>query len=67
MSSLNWQQSSYCAEGGSCLALTPSPGGESILLRESEHPEAVLSTTPGPLGAFIRAVHTADQPVGTSR
>lgn len=49
-----WRQSSYCQESASCVNVA---AGESstIMLRESEHPATVLSTTRAHLRAFIRA------------
>ncbi|MGW2325274.1 DUF397 domain-containing protein [Streptomyces sp. NPDC001700] len=60
-----WRQSSYCQESASCVNVAAGERG-TIILRESEQPEAILSTTRAPLRAFIRAAkvgqfdHVAD-------
>ncbi|MDJ1134843.1 DUF397 domain-containing protein [Streptomyces iconiensis] len=56
---LNWQKSSFCAEGNNCLEVTaPSPhlAGPhlAIRLRESAAPGVVLTTTPARLAALLR-------------
>ncbi|WP_324618138.1 DUF397 domain-containing protein [Streptomyces sp. RTd22] len=40
-------------EANACVELATSPAG--VHLRESDDPGELLTTTPGPLGAFIRA------------
>ncbi|MGY0058143.1 DUF397 domain-containing protein [Streptomyces sp. LZ34] len=54
MSTLDWQKSSYCAEGSNCLNLAVTPD-RTIRLRESEDPHITVTTTPARLGTFIRA------------
>lgn len=54
MFACRWQKSSYSVEGSNCLYVA---AGEldTIMLRESEQPEVVLSTTRARLRTFIRA------------
>ncbi|MBA6437859.1 DUF397 domain-containing protein [Streptomyces asiaticus] len=54
MDPVSWRQSSYCQESASCVNVAAGER-ETIMLRESEHPEVVLSTTRARLRAFIRA------------
>lgn len=55
-SSLQWQKSSFSGAGGeNCIELAAAVGG-AILLRESEAPAVVLSTTPARLAAFLDAL-----------
>ncbi|GGV55462.1 hypothetical protein GCM10010277_55890 [Streptomyces longisporoflavus] len=58
MPSLNWQKSSY--SGGpesNCLYIATAPDG-TIRLRESDAPDTVLTTTPGPLAALLETLST---------
>ncbi|MEU0838421.1 DUF397 domain-containing protein [Streptomyces sp. NPDC005962] len=61
----SWRQSSYCQESASCVNVADGERG-TIMLRESEQPETVLSTTRTRLRSFIRAAkagqfdHVAD-------
>ncbi|MFD9326660.1 DUF397 domain-containing protein [Streptomyces sp. NPDC060065] len=52
MTELNWQKSTYSEEASSCVYLATTPAG-TILLRESDEPETVLSTGPRQLDALI--------------
>ncbi|MGV9850895.1 DUF397 domain-containing protein [Streptomyces sp. NPDC003442] len=54
MKMVDWRQSSYCQEGASCVNVAAGEHN-TILLRESEHPEVILSTTRTRLRTFIRA------------
>ncbi|MGW4079816.1 DUF397 domain-containing protein [Streptomyces asiaticus] len=54
MNMVDWRQSSYCQEGASCVNVAAGER-ETIMLRESEHPEVILSTTRTRLRTFIRA------------
>ncbi|RNG26979.1 DUF397 domain-containing protein [Streptomyces botrytidirepellens] len=54
MSERHWRKSSYSVEGSNCLFVGVGKR-DAIVLRESEHPEVLLSTTRAPLRAFIRA------------
>ncbi|MFJ8021073.1 DUF397 domain-containing protein [Streptomyces sp. NPDC096311] len=49
---LNWQKSTYSEEASSCVYLATTPTG-TILLRESDEPETILTTGPDQLGALI--------------
>lgn len=65
MNVISWRQSSYCQESASCVNVAAGER-DTVVLRESEHPEVMLSTTRAPLRAFIRAAkagqfdHVAD-------
>ncbi|MFF9777738.1 DUF397 domain-containing protein [Streptomyces sp. NPDC013978] len=50
---LHWQKSTFSGGigGDDCVELAPTP--TSIRLRESDHPTAVLTTTPTPLHALL--------------
>jgi hypothetical protein len=50
----HWQKSTYSQEASACVYLATAPGG-TILLRESDEPEAILTTGPRQLGALISA------------
>ncbi|ADI10349.1 hypothetical protein SBI_07229 [Streptomyces bingchenggensis BCW-1] len=56
MSDIQWQKSSYSADGpgNNCVELARTP--DSILLRESDEPHAVITTTPAALRALTHAV-----------
>ncbi|MGW5445609.1 DUF397 domain-containing protein [Streptomyces asiaticus] len=51
-----WRKSSFSGNGedNHCVELLPVDG--KIKLRESDTPADILTTTPGRLGTFIRAV-----------
>ncbi|MFI8991286.1 DUF397 domain-containing protein [Streptomyces antimycoticus] len=53
---VTWRKSSFSGHGedNHCVELA-SAGGE-IRIRESDTPADILTTTPGRLGTFIRAV-----------
>ncbi|MFF4017572.1 DUF397 domain-containing protein [Streptomyces sp. NPDC001843] len=57
MTELNWQKSTYSEEASSCVYLATTPTG-SILLRESDSPETILTTGPRQLAALIAALHS---------
>lgn len=65
MSERHWRKSSYSVEGSNCLYVAAREH-RTIMLRESEQPETVLSTNRTRLRAFIRAAkagqfdHVAD-------
>ncbi|MFI7500301.1 DUF397 domain-containing protein [Streptomyces sp. NPDC049687] len=52
MTELNWQKSTYSEEGSSCVYLATTPTG-TILLRESDTPTTILTTTPRQISALI--------------
>jgi hypothetical protein len=49
---LNWQKSTYSESGSSCVYVATTPTG-TILLRENDTPETVLTTSPHQLQALI--------------
>ncbi|MFH8463827.1 DUF397 domain-containing protein [Streptomyces sp. NPDC017991] len=52
-----WQKSTYSEEASSCVYVaTPSAG--TILLRESDDPETILTTSPPQLAALISTLRT---------
>lgn len=66
MTEPTWQKSTYSEEGSACVYLSTTPTG-TILLRESDAPETVLTTGPHQLGALIatlRADHHAFSSLG---
>ncbi|MCG0284985.1 DUF397 domain-containing protein [Streptomyces sp. PSAA01] len=54
MSECRWQKSSYSVEGSNCLYIAAGEH-EAIMLRESDRPEVILTTTRPRLRNFIRA------------
>ena len=52
MTELNWQKSTYSEEASSCVYLATTPAG-TILLRESDEPETVLTIGSRQLHALI--------------
>jgi hypothetical protein len=48
---IQWRKSSYSEQSGNCLELAVV-GGQ-ILVRESDEPGVVVSTTPAKLAAFL--------------
>jgi uncharacterized protein DUF397 len=52
---LIWQKSTYSQEQGDCVELAATAGG-SVLIRESDEPGVVLSTTPSSLARFLQAI-----------
>lgn len=54
--SLNWQKSSFSGggDGNSCIELAAVTG--SFLLRESEDPKIIVTTTSTPLAQLLQAV-----------
>ncbi|WP_413807064.1 DUF397 domain-containing protein [Streptomyces sp. OE57] len=55
MSECRWQKSSYSVEGSNCLYIAAGER-EAIMLRESDRPGVILTTTRTRLRIFIRAV-----------
>ncbi|GGS04773.1 hypothetical protein GCM10010269_49660 [Streptomyces humidus] len=55
MTDQNWQKSTYSEEGSACIYLAATPTG-TILLRESDEPETIVTTGPNQLGALISAL-----------
>ena len=58
--SLTWQKSSFSGGGeeNACVELATSPAG--VHLRESDDPGELLTTAPGPLGAFLHAAKAGE-------
>ncbi|RSO08193.1 DUF397 domain-containing protein [Streptomyces sp. WAC 06783] len=54
MSQKDWQISTHCQAGNSCVGVRRS--GEAVAMRESIHPSEVMVTTPESLRAFIASV-----------
>ncbi|NJP42338.1 DUF397 domain-containing protein [Actinacidiphila epipremni] len=52
---LSWQKSTYSGEEGDCVELAVAKGG-AVLIRESDEPGVVLSTTPSALARFLHAI-----------
>ncbi|MFJ8020368.1 DUF397 domain-containing protein [Streptomyces sp. NPDC096311] len=55
MPELHWQKSTYSEEGSSCVYLATTPGG-TILLRESDEPDTILTVDPRQLATLITAL-----------
>jgi hypothetical protein len=55
--SLVWQKSTYSQEQGECVELAADGGA--VLLRESDDPSVVLTTTPKALARFIQGIKVA--------
>jgi hypothetical protein len=57
-----WQKSSFSGSdaGQECVELAVAARGGTILLRESDTPDAVVTTTPAALRALIRAVRAGE-------
>ncbi|GAA3807108.1 DUF397 domain-containing protein [Streptomyces phyllanthi] len=57
MPPFTWQKSTFSPDGSDCVYVaTPHDG--TILLRESDEPEAILSTGPRQLQALITSVRS---------
>jgi hypothetical protein len=52
VSELHWQKSTYSQEASACIYLTAT-STDTILLRESDEPENILTTGTRPLAALI--------------
>ncbi|NGO41984.1 DUF397 domain-containing protein [Streptomyces ureilyticus] len=55
MSALDWQKSSFSGDQANCLYVAATPTG-TVHLRESDTPDAVLTTTPTTLATLIRTL-----------
>lgn len=63
MAQLDWQKSSYSEDQANCLYIAPAPDG-TLRLRESDAPETILATTPGPLAALLTCLSREGLPRG---
>jgi hypothetical protein len=52
MPKLDWQKSTYSQDASACVHLAATPTG-TILIRESDEPETILTTGPRPLASLI--------------
>ncbi|WP_369233803.1 DUF397 domain-containing protein [Streptomyces sp. R21] len=52
MTDHTWQKSTYSEEGSACVYVATTPAG-TILLRESDEPETILTTAQPQLAALI--------------
>lgn len=52
---LSWQKSTYSNETGNCVELAATARG-AVLIRESDEPGVVLSTTPTALARFLQSI-----------
>ncbi|MEV2212771.1 DUF397 domain-containing protein [Streptomyces sp. NPDC050997] len=55
-----WQKSTYSEEGSACVYLATTPTG-TILLRESDEPETILTIGPRELHALITTIRPRHQ------
>lgn len=51
---LTWQKSTYSQEHGECVELTAQGGA--VLLRESDNPTVILTTTRQDLARFLHVI-----------
>nr|WSY52783.1 DUF397 domain-containing protein [Streptomyces sp. NBC_00886] len=56
MTTLAWQKSSFSGDQANCLYLAASHPTGPLHLRESDTPDAMLTTTPTALAALIRTL-----------
>ena len=58
--STSWQKSSYSGggDGSDCIELATQDGA--VLLRESDDPDVVVTTTPAKLRAFVLGVKAGE-------
>jgi hypothetical protein len=55
MQTTNWQKSTFSGDSSNCVYVADATP-RTILLRESDEPDVILSTAPTALRALIRAV-----------
>lgn len=60
MTEHHWQKSSYSESASSCVYLATTPTG-TILLRESDEPETILTTGPRQLRTLITTLKNPRQ------
>ncbi|MFI1728547.1 DUF397 domain-containing protein [Streptomyces acidicola] len=56
MTALHWQKSSFSGDQANCLYLAAPTATGPVQLRESDHPDTTLTTTPTALAALIRTL-----------
>ena len=56
---LHWQKSTSCGDASNCVNLAAAPTGR-ILLRESDTPTTILTTTHAPLRSLIQTLKGAE-------
>ncbi|WP_329374041.1 DUF397 domain-containing protein [Streptomyces sp. NBC_01483] len=54
---MHWQKSTYSQEASACVYVTTTPDG-TVLLRESDQPDTILTTGPRQLSTLITALRT---------
>lgn len=54
----DWQISSYCQAGNSCVGVRRT--GDLVQMRESDYPDEVITTTPEKLRDFILGVKNGE-------
>jgi Domain of unknown function (DUF397) len=55
---IQWRKSSYSEQSGNCLELAVVDG--KVLVRESDEPGVVVSTTPDRLAAFLAGARAGE-------
>ncbi|MFD0306486.1 DUF397 domain-containing protein [Streptomyces sp. NPDC127119] len=58
MTTPHWQKSTYSESGSSCVYVA-TPAAGTILLRESDDPETILTTGPLQLSLLISTLRTS--------
>ncbi|MBW8093798.1 MULTISPECIES: DUF397 domain-containing protein [Streptomyces] len=56
--SADWRKSTHSGDASNCVNVAASD--RAVLLRESDDPDVILSTTPASLRAFIRGAKAGD-------
>ncbi|MFG2128089.1 DUF397 domain-containing protein [Streptomyces sp. NPDC048751] len=57
MPELHWQKSTFSQEASACIYIATAPEG-TTLLRESDDPETILTTSPRQIGALIATLRS---------
>ncbi|MGD3112323.1 DUF397 domain-containing protein [Streptomyces sp. YGL11-2] len=60
MQELNWQKSSFSGGGNPEECIELAPHDDAILMRESDAPDVVVTTTRSKLQAFIQGVKAGE-------
>ncbi|GGZ77830.1 DUF397 domain-containing protein [Streptomyces bluensis] len=53
---MNWQKSSYCSEGNSCVHVAAAPPGTIHLTESGDPTGAILKATPAAFNALLTAL-----------